>query len=494
MAANHNDNKRHYLVRLYHYIAGLFTGEPVLPNGPYENDELQPVPNPFPVNVDDPDEEYVGAAGRPSKWNATEFLIVPNGNTALLLDDDHSYVYSWSARRRVFQCRTVETWLHAVPEPFEQCIKQPGEVHNHPTVPYGWWELYVMDARLRLLAAKQKMDVDGGALARGVIQHYLSVVYSLEELPEQQRLLFVRKILSQGKSRYKSCVRWMRMTQWQRVLHQEWGPDERAALHTRGIEAYLMFDHWEQSGHEKKVLVGYNVADYDDGERAGEDDRDQMPQPLPRVAPASPPVAVRVRTPPIVAVNVDDDGSDDDDSGDDGAGNESDNSAGPLVRQRLALDRQRQAAIEVGAVDGNRSDGDLPLNQYAVVGGANRRVPRYDNYDPDEIIVDGEGLVDAATAAVIGGDRVVGAGDDDEPQVEMYILPEARIRYHLSMRSGVISSLPADHEYRETHSLFTVVRTPNGTISPDDRVLIWASREEVQQLEGQRARKRARTE
>ena len=495
MAANDNGNERHYLVRLYHYIAGLFGDEPVLPNGPYENDELQPVFDLFPVDVDDPGEGYVGAADRLSRWNATEFLLVPAGKEALLLDDDRSFIYSWSRGRRVFECRTAETWLHPVLEPFERCIRQPGEIHHHPTVPYGWWELFMMDSRLRLLAAKRRIDDNGSALAKDVIQQYLSAVYSLEELPERRRPGFVTKILAKVRPRYKNCVRTMSMTRWHRVQSVVWRLDDRAALLGRNILVYLKSDHWEQDGDDLKVLPGYDVADYDDGGRRMEDGRWLVPH----VVPASPPVAVRVHPPPVD--DDDDDGADDDG----GVGNESGRSNGPLARHRGAIDQQRRAAVEVRAVppepapadgvDGNRSNDDLPLNQYAVVGGADRRVPRNNNFDPDEIIADIDRQDGAAAAAVVvGDDRVVGAGDDDEPQVEVYILPEDRIRYHLSMRSGVISSLPVGHEFHETHSLFTVVRTPNGAITPEDRVLIWASREEVQQLEEQRARKRARIE
>ena len=275
------------------------------------------------------------------------------------------------------------------------------------------------------------------------------------------------------------------------LVFDELPTDGSKAIHAEGKHDFVGL--FAQQALGLGGLVTQDVGD--DGGRRMEDGRWLVPH----VVPASPPVAVRVHPPPVD--DDDDDGADDDG----GVGNESGRSNGPLARHRGAIDQQRRAAVEVRAVppepapadgvDGNRSNDDLPLNQYAVVGGADRRVPRNNNFDPDEIIADIDRQDGAAAAAVVvGDDRVVGAGDDDEPQVEVYILPEDRIRYHLSMRSGVISSLPVGHEFHETHSLFTVVRTPNGAITPEDRVLIWASREEVQQLEEQRARKRARIE
>lgn len=468
------EQRRHYLVHLYFYIASLFGREPVLPGGPFFGDELE--------ELNDSD---VLVGDRPSQWNAESFYLVPDGRGLLLLDDNSEFIYSWSAERLTFQCRTAETWLQAASAEPVECKVQPGGIHHHATVPRGWLDLYFMDARLRYLAAKRRLDE--GTYAINIVLSYLSTVYSTAQLPVGRRAAVVQKILAWLRPRLRASTLSGSMTRGHKVLSNGWTSLDRAPLSGlgMGIQKYLKIDFWERYGEELLPLRKYVAADYDDGrdvsgatpilpvEPFGTDNAEELPH-----------VAGRRMF-------------DSDDEGEDRAAVQevvvaADVHAPP--RRVASEDDDDDNAASTDGDDDDSEDG-RPLARFVVPRGRVAPQPLM----PDAIVIDEDADVDTSTnvnanASNINAGAAAVVGPELEPQVELHILPNATIDYHLSLRSGVVADLPVDDPRYGTHRQLSVVRTPNGPFNPQNLVLVWVSAEEVAGLEIERARKRARLE
>jgi len=470
------EQRRHYLVHLYFYIASLFGREPVLPGGPFVGDELE--------ELNDSD---VLVGDRPSQWNAESFYLVPDGRGLLLLDDDSEFIYSWSAEKLTFQCRTAETWLQAASAVPVECKVQPGGIHHHATVPRGWLDLYFMDARLRYLAAKRRLDE--GTYAINIVLSYLSTVYSSIQLPVGRRAAVVQKILTWLRPRLRASTLSGSMTRGHRVLSNEWTSLDRVPLSGVGfgIQLYLKSDYWERYGEELLPLRRYVAADYDDGrdtsgaapilpvESLGTDSAEGLPhvagrrvfdsddEDEGRAAVHEVVVAADVHAPPRRVA-----------SGDDGDDN----------------------AASTDGDDDDESEDDQPLARFVAPRGRVAPQPSM----PDAIIIEEDADVNTSTnvnanaSTGTNAEATVVVGPELEPQVEVHILPNATIDYHLSLRSGVVADLPVDDPRHGTHRLLSVVRTPNGPVNPQNLVLVWVSAEEVAGLEIERARKRTRLE